>query len=160
MPIKQMSTCWLIVINIQFHFSHIQPFGGDESDVGSPKQNHVSAESSNLSVDPQNGREQNVQPMEEQGNLKKGNENLIGSEMEPASVSPAGESHRSMGDILSSMDPGHPLPVSGTESGVGKALSKVTGYNSNTKRSTFWGRSNVSCLLLYFTELYIKCNGI
>lgn len=82
--------------------------------------------------------------MEEQGNLKKGNENPI-SEMDLASVSPAGESHRSMGDILSSMDPGNPLPVSGLESDAGKAMSKVTGYSPNTKRSTFWGRSNVSC---------------
>ncbi|KAF3452296.1 hypothetical protein FNV43_RR02729 [Rhamnella rubrinervis] len=116
-------------------------FGGDESDVGSPKENHASAESSNLSVDPQKAREPNVQLMEEQGNSKKGNENSI-SEMDLASVSPAGESHRSMGDILSSMDPGHTLPVSGLESGAGMAMSKVTGHNPTTKRSTFWGRSN------------------
>ena len=132
--------------------------GGDESDVGSPKENHASSESSNLSVDPQKARESNVPPMEEQGNLKKGNENSI-SEMDLACVSPAGESHRSMGDILSSMDPGHPLPVSGLESGAGKAMSKVTGHNPNTKRSTFWGRSNVSSSQLYFIELCLKCNG-
>ncbi|XP_015873668.3 rho GTPase-activating protein 7 [Ziziphus jujuba] len=116
-------------------------FGGDDSDVGSPKENHASAESSNLYIDPQQVREANVQLMEEHGNPKKGNDSSI-NEMDPASVSPAGDSHRSMGDILSSMDPGHPLAVSGLEPGPGKATSKVTGLNPITKRSTFWGRSN------------------
>ncbi|KAH7542185.1 hypothetical protein FEM48_Zijuj02G0046300 [Ziziphus jujuba var. spinosa] len=116
-------------------------FGGDDSDVGSPKENHASAESSNLCIDPQQVREANVQLMEEHGNPKQGNDSSI-NEMDLASVSPAGDSHRSMGDILSSMDPGHPLAVSGLEPGPGKATSKVTGLNPITKRSTFWGRSN------------------
>lgn len=90
--------------------------------------------------------------MEDHVNLKKGNENSI-NEMDPASVSPAGDSHRSMGDILSSMDPGHPLPASGLEPGSGKAMSKVTGFNPNMKRSTFWGRSNVSCCQLPFYRI-------
>ncbi|KAL5580360.1 hypothetical protein UlMin_012802 [Ulmus minor] len=116
-------------------------FGVDDSDVGSPKENHASAESSNLRVNPQQVRDQVAQLVEEQGDQAKGNDNLI-NEMETPSVSPAGESYRSMGEILSSMDPGHPLPVSGLESGAGKTMSKVTGSNHNTKRSTFWGRNN------------------
>lgn len=126
-----------------------QAFGVDDSDVGSPKENQASAQSSNLCVDPQQVRDPIVQLMEEQGDQKKGNENPI-DEMEPPSVSPAGESYRSMGEILSSMDPGHPLPLSGLESGAGKAVSKVTGTNHNSKRSTFWGRSNVSVIALCF----------
>ncbi|PON75747.1 Rho GTPase activating protein [Parasponia andersonii] len=116
-------------------------FGVDDSDVGSPKENHASAESSNLCVDPPQVRDPIVHLMEEQGDQKKVNENSV-DEMEPPSVSPAGESYRSMGEILSSMDPGHPLPLSGLESGAGKAMSKLTGTNHNSKRSTFWGRSN------------------
>lgn len=85
--------------------------------------------------------------------------------METPSISPAGESYRSMGEILSSMDPGHPLPLSGLESGAGKATSKVTGTNHNSKRSTFWGRSNVSvsCFshqLLVFLICDVVINGI
>ena len=123
---------------------HLQPFGVDDSDAGSPKENHASAERSNLCVDTQQVKDPIVQLIEEQSDQKKDTENLV-SEMEPPSVSPAGESYRSMGEILSSMDPGNPLPISSLESGAGKATSKVTGSNhTNSKRSTFWGRSNVS----------------
>ncbi|XP_024032105.1 rho GTPase-activating protein 7 isoform X2 [Morus notabilis] len=113
-------------------------FGGDDSDDGSPKEKHALAESS---LDPQQVRDPTVPLVEEQDDQKKVAENLI-NEMDPPSVSPAGESYRSMGEILSLMDPGHPLPVSGLESSAGKATSKVTGTNHNSKRSTFWGRSN------------------
>ncbi|XP_060966181.1 rho GTPase-activating protein 7-like isoform X1 [Cannabis sativa] len=117
-------------------------FGVDDSDVGSPKENHASAEGSNLCVDPQQVRDPIAQLIEEQGDQKKGNENS--NELDHPSTSPAGESYRSMGEILSSMDPGHPLPLSGLESGPGKAMNKVSGgTNHNSKRSTFWGRSNV-----------------
>lgn len=136
-----------IILPKTFHFVHLQPFGVDDSDVGSPKGNHASAESSSLCVGTQQAKDPIVQLIEEQGDQKKVTENS-GSEMEPLSISPAGESYRSMGEILSSMDPGHPLPVSGLESGAGKVSSKVTGTNhTNSKRSTFWGRSNVSIIL-------------
>lgn len=120
----------------------IQAFGGDDLDVGSPKGNHASAESSNLGV-PQPIRDPNVEVMESGTKQKKENGTSI-SETETPSASPAGESYRSMGEILSVMDPGHPLQVSGVESGSVKAVAKVTGSNHNAKRSAFWGRSNVS----------------
>lgn len=129
--------------NWSIYFVHLQAFGGDDSDDGSPKEKHALAESS---LDPQQVRDPTVPLVEEQDDQKKVAENLI-NEMDPPSVSPAGESYRSMGEILSSMDPGHPLPVSGLESGAGKATSKVTGTNHNSKRSTFWGRSNVSVIV-------------
>ncbi|BBH02375.1 Rho GTPase activation protein with PH domain [Prunus dulcis] len=115
-------------------------FGGDDLDVGSPKGNHASAESSNLGV-PQPTRDPNVEVMESGTKQKKENGTSI-SETETPSASPAGESYRSMGEILSVMDPGHPLQVSGVESGNVKAVAKVTGSNHNAKRSAFWGRSN------------------
>ncbi|CAL8153344.1 unnamed protein product [Prunus armeniaca] len=115
-------------------------FGGDDLDAGSPKGNHASAESSNLGV-PQPIRDPNVEVMESGNKQKKENGTSI-SETETPSASPAGESYRSMGEILSVMDPGHPLQVSGVESGSVKAVAKVTGSNHNAKRSAFWGRSN------------------
>ncbi|GMY16017.1 rho GTPase-activating protein 7 isoform X4 [Fagus crenata] len=117
-------------------------FGGDDSDVGSPsKKNHALSESSNLSVDHQQIRDPNGQLSEERGKQKNVIENSI-NEIDVPSISPAGESYRSMGEILSSMDPAHPLPMPEFESGAGKPMGKVTGSNVNAKRSTFWGRSN------------------
>ncbi|TQE06238.1 hypothetical protein C1H46_008178 [Malus baccata] len=115
-------------------------FGVDDSDVGSPKGNHASAESSSSHV-PQTIRDPNVEVLERGSKPIKENENLI-SETETPSASPAGDSYRSMGEILSAMDPGHPLPVSGLESGTVKKVAKVTGSNHNSKRSAFWGRNN------------------
>ncbi|KAJ7964982.1 Rho GTPase-activating protein 7 [Quillaja saponaria] len=110
-------------------------FGGDDSDVESPKNNRVKAESTNPNADP------DVQQSEEQGKQKKGNDNSI-EEKDAPSVSPAAESYRSMGEILSSMDPGNHLAVPGIESGSGKQTGKATGSNFSAKRSAFWGRSN------------------
>ncbi|RXI03143.1 hypothetical protein DVH24_003795 [Malus domestica] len=115
-------------------------FGVDDSDVGSPKGNHASAESSSSHV-PQTIRDPNVEVVERGSKPIKENENLI-SETETPSASPAGDSYRSMGEILSAMDPGHPLQVSGLESGTVKKVAKVTGSNHNAKRSAFWGRNN------------------
>ncbi|KAM4096399.1 rho GTPase-activating protein 7 isoform X1 [Castanea sativa] len=117
-------------------------FVGDDSDVGSPsKKNHALAESSNLCVDHQQIRDPNGQLSEEQGKQKNVSDNSI-NEINTPSVSPAGESYRSMGEILSSMDTAHPLPMPAFESGAGKPVGKVTGSNVNAKRSSFWGRSN------------------
>jgi hypothetical protein len=83
----------------------------------------------------------------ERGRQKKVNDNSI-NEMDAPSVSPAGESYQSVGEILSSMDPAHPLTLPGFETGAGRPTAKATGSNINSKRSTFWGRSNVSCHVL------------
>ncbi|KAM1999920.1 hypothetical protein ACFX16_007288 [Malus domestica] len=115
-------------------------FGVDDSDVGSPKGNHASAQSSSSYV-PQPIRDPNVGVVERGSKPKKENENLI-SETETPSASPAGDSYRSMGEILSVVDPGHHLLVPGLDSGTAKTAAKVTGSNHNAKRSAFWGRSN------------------
>ncbi|KAM1206284.1 hypothetical protein FF1_006951 [Malus domestica] len=114
--------------------------GVDDSDVGSPKGNHASAQSSSSYV-PQPIRDPNVGFVERGSKPKKENENLI-SETETPSASPAGDSYRSMGEILSVVDPGHHLLVPGLDSGTAKTAAKVTGSNHNAKRSAFWGRSN------------------
>lgn len=115
--------------------------GGDDSDVGSPRNNNAPAESSKLPIDPIQIGDPRDQVIEQQGNQKKGNENSI-TEMEVSSVLPPGESYHSMGEIVSSVDPGHPLSVSGLESSAEKAVGKGTSSNFSTKRSAFWGRSN------------------
>ncbi|KAF5471116.1 hypothetical protein F2P56_011580 [Juglans regia] len=122
-------------------------FGGDNSDVGSPsKKNQASTESSNLCVDHQQMRDPNGELSEERGKQKKVNDKSI-NEVDPPSVSPAGEPYQSVGEILSSIDPVYPLPMPGIEQGPGKTMSqlnvfnKVTGSN-DAKRSTFWGRDN------------------
>ncbi|KDP43224.1 hypothetical protein JCGZ_22776 [Jatropha curcas] len=119
----------------------VEAFGGDDSDDGSPRNNHASAESSNLQVDSVQTRDPNVQTREQPNKLKKGNENSI-NEMDVSNVSPTGESYRSMGEILSSMDPVPSLPISGPESSAEKPAGKVATSNLNGKRSAFWGRSN------------------
>ncbi|WCJ28853.1 Rho GTPase-activating protein 7 [Euphorbia peplus] len=118
-----------------------KPFGGDDSDGGSPKKNQATAESSNLPVNSVQTRDPNVQLVEQPNKLKKANENSI-NEVDVSSVLPTGESYRSMGEILSSMDQVSSLPVSGLESPSEKPGGKVAISNINGKRSTFWGRSN------------------
>lgn len=93
--------------------------------------------------------------MIEQGTPKKGTENSV-TEIEVSNFLPAGESYCSMGEILSSMDPGHALSVSGLESSAEKPVGKVTSSNLSVKRSAFWGRSNVSFYTFFiFTENYM-----
>ncbi|KAF9665779.1 hypothetical protein SADUNF_Sadunf16G0159200 [Salix dunnii] len=116
-------------------------FGGDDSDVGSPRTNNAPSESSNISVDPVQTRDSNAQLTGQQSKQKKGSENST-SKMDASSVSPIGESYRSMGEILASADPLSPILVSGLESSAEKSAGKVSASSLNGKRSTFWGRSN------------------
>lgn len=54
------------------------------------------------------------------------------------------ESPMSMGDILSSMEPGISFPVQGTELREEKPPSKSNGSSGHSKRPNFWGRNIVS----------------
>ncbi|KAF7815625.1 rho GTPase-activating protein 7-like isoform X2 [Senna tora] len=112
-----------------------KPFGGDDSDIGSPHSNRVKAENSNLDANA------GTQLSEDQNKQKKGNESSV-DEKDASDVLPAPESYRSMGEILSSMDPGNHLPVAGIEQSSAKQTGKTSGSNFSSKRSTFWGRSN------------------
>lgn len=125
-----------------------QAFGVDDSDVVSPsKKNHTSTENSNLCVDHEQIRDPNSDMLEERGKQKRVNDKSC-NEVDPPSVSPTGESCRSVGEILSSMDSVQSLSMPGIESSPGKPMGKVTGSAINAKRSTFWGRGNVSSHLL------------
>ncbi|KAJ6755019.1 RHO GTPASE-ACTIVATING PROTEIN 7 [Salix purpurea] len=136
-PLSALTYNYLAYI---FNFN-LQAFGGDDSDVGSPRTNNAPYESSNISVDPVQMRDSNAQLTGQQSKQKKGNENST-SKMDASSVLPIGESYRSMGEILASADPVSPILISGLESSAEKSASKVSASNLNGKRSTFWGRSN------------------
>ncbi|KAE9596304.1 hypothetical protein Lal_00048819 [Lupinus albus] len=110
-------------------------FGGDDSDVGSSTGNHAKNGNRNLNVDP------STPLSEEQNKQRKGNENSV-DEKDTPNLLPSTESYRSMGEILSSMDPGNHLPVLGIESGYAKQTGKANSSSFSSKRSTFWGRSN------------------
>ncbi|CAL5434049.1 unnamed protein product [Camellia sinensis] len=110
-------------------------FGGDDSDVGSPRINLTATAKSNPPVDSQSLRESDIQLNEQQGQQKPSV-----NEMDSPSIVPGSESHRSMGEILSAMDQGLPQSV-GPESCVEKSMNKLTNSTPNVKRSTFWGRS-------------------
>ncbi|KAF8403647.1 hypothetical protein HHK36_011751 [Tetracentron sinense] len=117
-------------------------FGGVDLDAGSPKENHTAATNLEPLVDSlKSVRDSSVQFNAQQGTLRKESENSV-SETD-SYVLPASESYRSMGEILCSVDSGLPLPVSGPELCVEKAMSKLSGSNLNVKRSAFWGRSTV-----------------
>ncbi|XP_059310414.1 rho GTPase-activating protein 7-like [Lycium ferocissimum] len=107
-------------------------FGGDDSDIESPRDSRVQGVTLKPTVDTQPHAASDV-PFSEQlercGNEVDGPCELAGS-----------ESQRSMGEILSSMD--QPHGVSGPDSRADKPSGKLTPSNLNVKRSTFWGRSN------------------
>ena len=125
-------------------FVILQAFGGDDSDVGSSSSNHAKTENANLNAVP------DTPLSEDQNKQRKGSENPV-DENDASNLLPSSESYRSMGEILSSMDPSNHLPMPVIESGSGKQTSKASSTSFSSKRSTFWGRSNVSC---YFLTLY------
>ncbi|XP_019226870.1 PREDICTED: rho GTPase-activating protein 7-like isoform X2 [Nicotiana attenuata] len=109
-------------------------FGGNDSDVGSPRDGCLQGVKLRPTVDSQSLAGSNV-PLNEQPERR-------GNEMNALCELAGAESQRSMGEILSSMDPGPPLGVPGPDSCIEKPSSKLTPSNQNVKRSTFWGRSN------------------
>ncbi|CAI0541898.1 unnamed protein product [Linum tenue] len=116
-------------------------FVGDESGVRLPIDNHTPAESANLVTEPPHVRDPGAQFLE-LSKHKKGNENSV-NETDSLSVLPPGESYRSMGEILSTIDAEPQVPISPIESLAEKPAGKATASNANGKqRSTFWGRSN------------------
>jgi hypothetical protein len=68
---------------------------------------------------------------------------------------PNGETPLSMGEILSSLDPGISFAANGAEFSADKQPIKTNGTHAHVKRNNFWGRSNVSNLLMTFI-----CSGL
>lgn len=111
-------------------------FGGDDSHGGLLTNNLISTAKNSLPVDSPSQRDSNIQFNERQGQLKPSE-----NEVHSPSILHASESHRSMGEILSSMDQGQPQSAVGAESFVEKSMNRLTSPTQSVKRPTFWGRN-------------------
>lgn len=102
----------------------LQAFGGDDSNVGSSSSNHAKTKNVNLNVVP------DTPLSEDQNKQRKGSENPV-DENDASNLLPSTESYRSMGEILSSMDPGNHLPMPVIESGSGKQTITLSDRHSS-----------------------------
>lgn len=116
----------------------IQAYRGDDSEVGSPRVDYNLGAKSSTPV----GSHPHVDSRAREPQVLQHKAGENGLETSP--VLRGGDSYRSMGQILSSMDQGLPLSVPGLESNIEKTITKPTSSNLNAKRSTFWGRNSVS----------------
>lgn len=121
----------------------IQAYGGEDSDAGSPTDKFIlAAKSSESSPHADSQPRVNYQGNESQILQHKAGENGLSTSL----ALPGGDSYRSMGQILSSLDKEPPLPVSRPVISNEKSTTKPASSNLNAKRSTIWGRNSVSCL--------------
>ncbi|XP_071704656.1 rho GTPase-activating protein 7 isoform X2 [Rutidosis leptorrhynchoides] len=109
-------------------------YGADESEVLSPRNNVNPQPNSNLL---ESHRVENSNSHFNEGQTHRYKE--TGHEMGTHGILSRSESHRSVGTMISSMDQGG---LSAAKSSTETPASKYAGSNSNTKRSTFWGRKN------------------
>ncbi|GMG99991.1 hypothetical protein Nepgr_001831 [Nepenthes gracilis] len=117
----------------------VQAFGDDDSDESSGVIHGPTANSKPLAAS-QTFRESKAGSEDQTKQTKVSGYSTNGVDT-PPSV-PANGSCRSMGEILSSMDPGPPLLMSGPESSAEKSMNKITGSSVAVKRSNFWARSS------------------
>jgi hypothetical protein len=68
-------------------------------------------------------------------------------ESNPSNPTSGHETPLSMGEILSSFDPGISVPSQSSEYSVERQSNKINGSQSHVKRSNFWGRNNVSVVI-------------
>nr|XP_017257325.1 PREDICTED: rho GTPase-activating protein 7-like isoform X2 [Daucus carota subsp. sativus] len=111
-------------------------YRGDDSEVGSPRVDYNLGAKSSTPV----GSHPHVDSRAREPQVLQHKAGENGLETSP--VLRGGDSYRSMGQILSSMDQGLPLSVPGLESNIEKTITKPTSSNLNAKRSTFWGRNS------------------
>ncbi|KAK4765446.1 hypothetical protein SAY86_026536 [Trapa natans] len=111
-------------------------FGSDDSGVGTPRNNQTSPGNLNSLVDTQPSGDFALQQQQIQQNIEIDNSS---HKADIPIVLPINEHFCYVGEILSSIRPGHNL--SGLEGGVTRSTSKTSGSNVNNKRSAFWGRN-------------------
>jgi hypothetical protein len=68
-------------------------------------------------------------------------------ESNPSNPTSGHETPLSMGEILSSFDPGISVPSQSSEYSVERQSNKINGSQPHVKRSNFWGWNNVSMLI-------------
>ncbi|CAN4119813.1 unnamed protein product [Withania somnifera] len=107
-------------------------FGGDDSDVESPRDTHVQGITLEPTVDTHPHAATNV-PFSEQ--LER-----CGNEVDSPCELAGSEAQRAMVELLSSVNLPH--GISGPDSRPDKPSSKPTPSDLNVRRSTFWGKSN------------------
>lgn len=100
-------------------------FNGDDSDAEAPVDKHASKE-------PELIRSSYAPPNEHGLVIKNHNTTLVDL-----------DSSVSMGEILSSLDPGNTFPANIAEYCVERHPSKLNGSHSHTRRTNLWGRNNV-----------------
>uniref|UniRef100_A0A1D1XKN5 Rho GTPase-activating protein 24 n=1 Tax=Anthurium amnicola TaxID=1678845 RepID=A0A1D1XKN5_9ARAE len=108
-------------------------FGGDDSDAESPTKSQASGLKMNLH------RASRAQSNDQDLSHKDSENSLI--EKHASNCLDIHESPMSMGDILSSMEPGISLPLPGTELREEKPPHKSNGSNTHSKRPNFLGRN-------------------
>lgn len=64
-------------------------------------------------------------------------------ENNPSNPTSGHETPLSMGEILSSFDPGISVPSQSSEYSVEQQSTKINGSHPHVKQSNFWGRNNV-----------------
>ncbi|KAG1331819.1 rho GTPase-activating protein 7 [Cocos nucifera] len=109
-------------------------FAGDASDAESPKDNQASATNIELTRGSQS-------ELNDHGSANKTTNNSM-TEKDTSNVLPIHESPLSMGEILSSFDPGMSFPAHVAEYCLERHSSKPNGSHTQTKRANFWGRNN------------------
>ncbi|TVU47004.1 hypothetical protein EJB05_06580 [Eragrostis curvula] len=86
--------------------------------------------------------EGNVDPSKVQNSCSAENVDTLLCENNPSNQTPGHETPLSMGEILSSFDPGISVPSQSSEYSVERQSSKINGSQPHVKRSNFWGRNN------------------
>jgi AcrR family transcriptional regulator len=107
-------------------------FDGDDSDGESPKDGHASS----AKIDLNKGTSDQ---MKENGSINVEKSSL---ERSISNSTPNSETPLSMGEILSSLDPGISFAANGGEFSADKQPIKANGLHAHVKRNNFWGRSN------------------
>ncbi|KAK9154647.1 hypothetical protein Sjap_002127 [Stephania japonica] len=130
----------IITALLEEYESIFDVFTGDNLDTESPVENHIPVTNLKLFVDSNDSPRDSTGLHNYESALRKESESSLGDRNSP-SVLHANESHRSMGELLSSVDPGLSLPIPSSESSAEKITNKVNGSSIKTKRSTFWGRN-------------------
>lgn len=131
--------------------------GGDDSDAGSSNGYHAKVKIANHNADAD--VKHSADPIEQE---QKVIENSSYEKDSPNTLS-GPESYRSMSEILASMNSSNHFSTPGNEHGSGKQSGRDSNTNVSSKRSTFWGRSNVSlhyylCSFKQFTNIcHIYC---
>lgn len=126
-----------------------QAVGNDDSDDETPVHNNIMGRKLDVAVDTRSSRDSKTSVTDQLSPLK-AHDNMI----DASTDKPGNESQRSVGEILSSMNQELHQSVSGPELSGEKPVAKHTNTNiGSAKKSTFWGKKNVSLIFILFLSL-------